>query len=208
MKMKRSGIGSEEYMSFKPIKDFEDEIANFFGAPYAIATDCCTHAVELSLRYRNAKKIEVPKHTYISIPMLSIKLGIELEWKDENWLDYYYLTDDIIDAAVLWKKDSYIPNTFMCVSFQFKKHLSLGRGGVILTDDKEAAYELKKMSYDGRLPDSPWATQNINSMGYHYYMTTETANLGLQKLPEAIKNKPKQWTVYDWPDLTKMEIFK
>ena len=140
--------------------------------------------------------------------MLSIKLGIELEWKDENWLDYYYLTDDIIDAAVLWKKDSYIPNTFMCVSFQFKKHLSLGRGGVILTDDKEAAYELKKMSYDGRLPDSPWATQNINSMGYHYYMTPETANLGLQKLPEAIKNKPKQWTVYDWPDLTKMEIFK
>ena len=125
--------------------------------------------------------------------MLSIKLGIELEWSDDDWLDYYYLTDDIVDAAVLWKENSYVPNTFMCVSFQ---------------DDKEAAYELKKMSYDGRLPDSPWATQNINSMGYHYYMTPETANLGLEKLPDAIKNKPKQWTIADWPDLTKMEIFK
>ncbi len=195
-------------MSFKPIKDFEDEIAKFFGSPYAIATDCCTHAVELCLRYRNSNKIVVPKRTYISIPMLSIKLGIELEWSDDDWLDYYYLTDDIVDAAVLWKENSYVPNTFMCVSFQFKKHLSLGRGGVILTDDKEAAYELKKMSYDGRLPDSPWATQNINSMGYHYYMTPETANLGLEKLPDAIKNKPKQWTIADWPDLTKMEIFK
>ena len=118
------------------------------------------------------------------------------------------MTDNIIDAAVLWKADSYIENTFMCVSFQFKKHLSLGRGGIILLDDKDAALELKKMSYDGRTPDSPWASQNISSMGYHYYMTPETANLGLKKLPDAIATKPKQWTIKDWPDLTKMEIFK
>jgi len=195
-------------MSFKPIKDFEDEIAKFFGSPYAIATDCCTHAVELCLRYNDAKSISVPKHTYISIPMLSIKLGIELNWKEEDWIDYYYVTDDIIDAAVLWKGNSYIPETFMCVSFQFKKHLSLGRGGVILTDNSNAALELKKMSYDGRTPDSPWATQNISSMGYHYYMTPETADLGLQKLPKAIATKPKQWSISDWPDLTNMEIFK
>jgi hypothetical protein len=64
------------------------------------------------------------------------------------------------------------------------------------------------MSYDGRTPDSPWATQNISSMGYHYYMTPETANLGLQKLPKAIATKPKQWSISDWPDLTNMEIFK
>ena len=195
-------------MSFKPIKDFEDAIAEFFGSPYAVATDCCTHALELCLRLQGESKITVPKHTYISVPMLSIKLGIDLEWKDENWLDYYYLTNNIIDAAVLWKEKSYIPGTLMCVSSQFKKHLSLGRGGVILLDNKEAALELKKMSYDGRTPDTPWATQNITSMGYHYYMTPETAELGLQKLPDAILNKPKQWTIEDWPDLTNMGIFK
>ena len=195
-------------MSFKPIKDFEEAIADFFGAPYAVATDCCTHALELCLRLKNVKTISVPKHTYISVPMLSIKLGIELEWKDEDWVDYYYLTDNIVDAAVLWKENSYVSNTYMCVSFQFKKHLSLGRGGVILLDNKEDAIALKKMSYDGRTPDSPWATQNINSMGYHYYMTPETATLGLQKLATAKINKPKQWTIEDWPDLTQMEIFK
>ena len=195
-------------MSFKPIKDFEDQLSAFFGSPYAVATDCCTHALELCLRYTKANKIVVPKHTYISVPMLSIKLGIDLEWKDEQWLDYYYLSDKIIDAAVLWRENSYIKNTFMCVSFQFKKHLSLGRGGVILLDNKEAALELKKMSYDGRTPDTPWASQNISSMGYHYYMTPETANLGLKKLPEAKQSKPKQWTINDWPDLTTMDIFK
>ena len=195
-------------MSFKPIKDFEEAVAEYFGAPYAVATDCCTHALELCLRLENASSITVPKHTYISVPMLSIKLGLELKWKDEAWLDYYYLTDNIVDAAVLWKKESYVPGSFMCISFQFKKHLSLGRGGVILLDDKQKAKELKKMSYDGRNPETPWATQNIDSMGYHYYMTPETANLGLSKLPAAIKTKPKQWTTEDWPDLTQMKIFK
>jgi dTDP-4-amino-4,6-dideoxygalactose transaminase len=86
--------------------------------------------------------------------------------------------------------------------------LSLGRGGIILTDNKEAAIELKKMSYDGRIPDIPWRNQNINSIGYHYYMTPETAQLGLAKLPKAIQSKPKQWVLEDWPDLTKMEVFK
>ena len=195
-------------MSFNKITEFESKIAKFFGSPYAVAVDCCTHGVELCLRYKNIRKITVPKRTYISIPFLSNKLNIDLEWKDEVWTSYYYLTDNIIDAAVLWRKNSYIPNTFMSVSFQFRKHLSLGRGGIILTDDKKAAMELKKMSYDGRHPDIPWREQNINTMGYHYYMTTETAELGLEKLDKAIDTIPKQWIVTDWPDLTKMDIFK
>jgi hypothetical protein len=157
---------------------------------------------------KNAKKITVPKHTYLSVPMLSNKLGIEMEWSDEIWQDYYYLTEDVIDAAVLWKQNSYIPGTYMSVSFQFRKHLSLGRGGIILFDKKEDFETLKRMSYDGRSPDESWAVQNIKTMGYHYYMTPETAELGLKKLPEAIERKPKQWTYNDWPDLTTMDFFK
>ena len=86
--------------------------------------------------------------------------------------------------------------------------MALGRGGVILTDSKNTALELKKMTYDGRHPDIPWREQNISSIGYHYYMTPETASNGLKKLPEAIKTKPKQWTIDEWPDLTTMNIFK
>ena len=196
-------------MSFQVIADFETEIAKFFGSPYAVATDCCTHGVELCLRYQNIKSISVPRRTYLSIPFLANKLGIELKWKDEDWQDYYYLTDNIIDAAVLWKSNSYIPNTFMSISFQFRKHLSLGRGGIILTDNEQAAQDLKKMSYDGRDPNISWSKQNIKTMGYHYYMTPETAQLGLEKLSDAIDTPPKKWTVKDWPDLTtQMEVFK
>lgn len=192
---------------FSVVGEFEQEIAKFFGAPYAVSVDSCTHGIELCLRYNKVYGINVPEHTYVSVPMLAKKLNIILHWKDEEWQDYYYLTHNIIDAAVLWKRDSYIPKTFMCISFQFQKHLSLGRGGVILTDDLRAYNDLKKMSYDGRIPNIPWREQDIDTIGYHYYMQIETAQLGLDKLPEAINTKPKQWKVTDWPNVSKFKVF-
>ena len=197
-------------MSFKTVTQFEKEVARFFGAPYAVAVDSCTHGIELCLRLKETHRIVVPKRTYISVPFLANKLNIDLEWTDENWEDYYYLsdTDNTVDAATYWKKDGYVKDTMMNISFQYQKHLSVGRGGMILLDNKEDAVTLKKMSYDGRLPDIPWREQNIDTMGYHYYMTPETAQLGLDKLQAAIITLPKKWVMTDWPDLTKMEIFK
>ena len=195
-------------INFNSVKKFENKIANWFGSPYAVAVDCCTHGIELCLRIQNIKSISIPKRTYLSVPFLADKLNIELIWKNENWKDYYKIGGtNIYDAAVLWKENSYISSSFMCLSFQFQKHLSLGRGGMILTDSKESANELKKMPYDGRLPDIPWRKQNITTKGYHYYMSPETAADGLKKLPKAIKTKPRRWDITDWPDLTKMEIF-
>jgi dTDP-4-amino-4,6-dideoxygalactose transaminase len=195
-------------MNFSTVTFFENKIAEFFGSPYAIAVDSCTHGVELALRLTKADHITVPTRTYLSIPFLADKLNIKRSWKEEDWVDYYYITDRVVDAAVLWKPKSYIPNTFMAISFQYQKHLSLGRGGVILCDNLEEAKELKKMSYDGRHPAIPWREQNIDVVGYHYYMTPETAQLGLDKLPSAVLSEPRQWTVNDWPDLTQMNIFK
>ena len=195
-------------MSFEVVKEFEDRIAQYYGSSYAVAVDCCTHAIELCLRYKKVEKFTVPPNTYPSVPNLAQKIGIEFEWEEQDWKDYYYLGEtNIIDAAVYWKSNGYVKDSLMCLSFQFKKHLSLGRGGMILTDDKEAKDELKKMSYDGRVPNIPWTEQNINSMGYHYYMTPETAQKGLDKLPEAVKTEPKEWVMSDWPDLRKMELF-
>ena len=194
---------------FNIVTEFECQVADFFGAPYAIAVDSCTHGIELCLRYKSYNKIIIPNRTYLSVPFLAYKLNIELEWSEEPWQDYYYIGNtNIIDAAVLWKRDSYIKDTFMCLSFQYQKHLSLGRGGMILLDNEEDAIVLKKMSYDGRLPNIPWREQNIDTIGYHYYMTPETASLGISKLPDAISTKPKQWLHTDWPDLREMDIFK
>ena len=53
-------------MSFEIVKEFENNIAQFFGAPYAVAVDSCTHGIELCLRLTNTKKITVPyKYIYV-----------------------------------------------------------------------------------------------------------------------------------------------
>lgn len=193
---------------FKLVDTFESKIANFYSSPYAVAVDCCTHAIELCLRYQEIKEASCPNHTYISIPFTLKKLNIQWKFKNIEWKQYYYLGNtNIIDAAVYWKKGGYIDKTFMCLSFQYKKHLSLGRGGAILCNDHRDYLELKKLSYDGRLPNLPWAEQNISSVGFHYYMTPETAKLGLSKLDVA---KNTDCKIIDWsnyPDLSQMEVF-
>jgi dTDP-4-amino-4,6-dideoxygalactose transaminase len=194
---------------FKQIEEFENKIAEFYNSPYAVATDCCTHAMELCLRYERYNNITVPTHTYISIPFTCEKLNLNWKFEYQEWEDFYYLGNtNIIDAAVYWKESGYIENTYMCLSFQFRKHLSLGRGGVILLQNKEDYDILKKMSYDGRSPNQPWMEQDIDTMGYHYYMTPETALLGLEKLEKVKNETPKKWIYMNYPDLTNMKIFK
>jgi dTDP-4-amino-4,6-dideoxygalactose transaminase len=196
-------------MSFEVVKEFENKIAQFYGSPYAVATDCCTHAIELCLRVEPVSAMTCPTNTYPSIPMTLEKLGIRWYWGEEKWQNYYYLGNTrIIDAAVYWKENSYLTGTLMCLSFQFQKHLSLGRGGAILCDDENTYNKLKAMGYDGRQPNIPWKDQDIKHIGYHYYMTPETAQLGLDKLPSAIKTVPKKWTSEDYPDLRNMTVFK
>jgi len=191
------------------IEEFELQIAQFFGAPYAVATDCCTHAIELCLRYTGYNKITVPTRTYISVPMTCIKLGLDWSWKEEEWSDYYHLgNSNIIDAAVLWRENTYLTNTFMCLSFQFRKHLNLGRGGMILLQHKDDYNTLKKMSYDGRDFNRPWAEQDIDTIGYHYYMTPETAKIGIELLESRKKSPAKKWSHRDYPYLPNMSVFK
>lgn len=193
----------------KQVNEFEQQIARFYGSQYAVATDCCTHAIELCLRLIKPQSVTCPVNTYLSVPMTFEKLGMNWNFYDVKWNDYYYIGNtNIIDAAVYWKQNGYISNTFMCLSFQYKKHLNLGRGGMILLDNRDDYITLKKMSYDGRYSDTPWAEQNIETLGYHYYMTPETAQAGIQKLDEVRNIIPKKWSFKDYPDISQMKVFK
>ena len=42
---------------FDIVTKFENQIAEFYGAPYAVATDSCTHGIEICLRQQKVKKI-------------------------------------------------------------------------------------------------------------------------------------------------------
>ena len=167
---------------FIPLFEFEKTIAEYYGAPYGVAVDCCTHALELCLRLKDYPYATLPYRTYISIPFMLQKINMRWTWKNESWLYYYYLQHDIIDAAVWFKENGYIKGTKMCLSFHIKKPIAIGRGGMILLDNKEEYEKLIKMRYDGRsiYNGELYNTEDVDTIGYHYYMTPETAAYGLE----------------------------
>ena len=88
------------------------------------------------------------------------------------------------------------------------KYLNKKKNILLLTDNKKAADTLRRMSYDGRQLNKKWTEQDIDSIGYHYYMTPETAELGLTKLENAINKSPKIWSYKDYPNLTNLKVFQ
>tara|TARA_B100000073_G_C23595037_1_gene517984 strand:+ start:265 stop:903 length:639 start_codon:yes stop_codon:yes gene_type:complete len=195
----------DEITRNEPVIKFEKTIAEFFGAPYGVAVDCCTNGLELCFRLdqqQRGKKVviaKVPYYTYVSVPNMLDKIGQQWKWEDDKWIGYYNLTDEIIDAAVYWKQGGYIPGTKMVLSFQRTKHLSTDRGGMILLDNEEDASLLRKMAYDGRArTDVAWWKQEIDVVGYHYYLSPSKAELGMKNF-EAVKDaqvKEKNWDYY------------
>ena len=100
-------------MSFNKILKFEQALADFTGAPYAIMTDCCTHALELCFRYDKVEFCAFTPYTYLSIPMLMHKLNIKFQYEvknDEQWLgEYRFRKTRIWDSARLLQRNMYRP---------------------------------------------------------------------------------------------------
>ena len=191
---------------------FEKKVAEFFGAPYAIATDCCTHALELGIRLLDqpTTAIQVPLHTYMSVPMMLEKIRQPWQFVNKPWQDQYYLDPlPVIDSARVWKQNSYTPNTLMCLSFQFKKHIPIGRGGMILTDNPAYYNQLQKLVRDGRDRTLLWTEDNVDCIGYHYYMTPEDAARGILLFDQLHDADPgRTWGWQDYKPLTEFAVFK
>jgi dTDP-4-amino-4,6-dideoxygalactose transaminase len=189
---------------FDKIFEFERALAKFTGAPYAVMTDCCTHAIELCLRYDRVNRVIFPAHTYLSIPMTMHKLGIEYTYSDKAWTgEYQFIGTRIWDSARLLQKGMYREGQLQCLSFGYTKPLEIGRGGAVLTDDVEIYDVLSQQRYDGRdLSVAPWQNQKTFRVGYHYKPTIEEAVIGLEKLP-TVDQTPKY---FEYPDLREIII--
>ena len=173
---------------FDKILKFEQELAEFTGAPYAIMTDCCTHAIELCLRHERVREVVMTPYTYLSIPMTMHKLGIKYYYREEEWCgEYRFHGTRIWDSARRLEHNMYRAGSMQCLSFGHTKPLHIGRGGAILLDDAKAYDIMIRQRYDGRdLAVSPWQTQKSFVVGYHYKPTIEEAIRGLALL-EGIK---------------------
>ena len=188
---------------------FEKKVAEFAGAQYGIAVDCCSHGLFLSLKYLNAAgTITIPNRTYISVPMQIKHAGCNVEFEDIEWSGVYQLKPyPVWDGAVRWTKGMY-KGGFHVVSFQMKKRVPIGRGGMILTDDAEAVAWLRRARYDGRdLSVSQWDDEP-ECLGWHYYMTPEDAARGILLMDQTATHNPDTGTWENYADLSKKRIFQ
>ena len=193
---------------FEKILEFETALDEFTGAPYVVMTDCCTHAIELCMRYERVEFCTFTPFTYLSIPMLMHKLDIKYEYEVDDpaqWVgEYRFLSTRIWDSARRLEANMYRPWQMQCVSFGHDKPLPIGRGGAILLDDEEAYQAILRMRYDGRdLTVNPWVAQQEFRVGYHYRPTIEEAERGLELLSQYTSQSPREVL---YPDCRQINI--
>ena len=193
---------------FEKILEFETALAQFTGASRAVMTDCCTHAIELCLRYDQVQTCKFTQYTYVSVPMTMHKLGIKYQYLDHEWQrwvgEYPFVETRIWDSARRLEANMYRAGQMQCVSFGHDKPLPIGRGGAILLDNETAYQALLRMRYDGRdLTVSPWVDQKEFCVGYHYRPTVEEAERGMTLLNSYVSQPPRA-VVY--PDCRQIHI--
>lgn len=232
-------------------KDFERALCEYTGAPYAVAVNSCTMALLLAVAWHlqakdipagevavlGTRRVEIPKRTYVSVPMSIIHAGGRPTFRDEDWRGAYQLHPlPVWDSARLFTSGMYIGTRergtvqagdlpsgkkfeisltensnfsghMVCVSFHWSKTLGIQQGGAILHDDPQADAWLRRARFDGRTEGVAPKDDKFEQLGWHCYMSPEVAAEGLVRL-SFLPQHNEPLPNDDYPDLSQLEIFR
>ena len=203
---------------YKVTEEFEEELAKYTGAKFAVTVDNMSNGLFLALMYEKVqgKEISIPARTYPSVPCEIIHAGAKVKFKSVKGKTltgaYQLEPTNVWDAALTFTADMYKPGTHMCVSFTGPyKHFKLSKGGAILTDDLDAYHWFKRARYSGRRECS-YHDDNLDMLGWNFYMMPELAARGLLLMnqfynTDGSKKHNKDLTL-PYPDLSKFDIYK
>jgi dTDP-4-amino-4,6-dideoxygalactose transaminase len=213
---------------YQVVRDFEAAVCEYTGAPHCVAVNSCTSAIFLALQRRfdcdGCTEVTIPSQTYISVPMQVIHAGGTVKFEDRAWSGAYKLYPlklwdsarrfrrDMYSSAINWDAEGVGPSPIyhgemVCVSFQAAKILGDTQGGAILLANAEDADWLRRARFDGRTEGVAPKDDKFTMLGWHMYMSPDVAArllLKLRTLPDYIQDLPND----DYPDLSKMEVFK
>lgn len=224
---------------FQVVKDFEQAVAEYTGAPYCVAVSSCSMALLLAVAWHlrgwvddepqvlfpdetpKRPAIEIPKRTYVSVPMSIIHAGGRPTFRNEEWIGAYQLkplpvwdsarwfTSYMYNHGAEWPTDT-APSYYhgmVCTSHHWSKTLGIQQGGCILHDNPEADAWLRRARFDGRSEGVAPKDDTFTQIGWHCYMSPEVAAAGIVRLANLpLHNAPLPNDQY--PDLSTMEIFK
>lgn len=182
-------------------EEFEKALSDYTGAREVVAVDNQSNALELCLYYENVEDMEItiPERTYPSVPCAILHSGAKVKFKSlekETLTGMYYLEPtNIIDSALHFTSQMYIPGTHMCISFTgFRKFLKLGvKAGAILTDDYKAAEWFRRARFSGRR-EIDYMNDSLDFVGWNYYLSPELSMRGLMLMGQFynLDGTPKQ----------------
>jgi dTDP-4-amino-4,6-dideoxygalactose transaminase len=217
-------------------KEFEKKVCEYTGSPFCVALDNCSNALFLSLYYEiHIKKclvpedngyIDIPKYTYPAVPCEVLHAGGKVSFikhqGTKRFGDHsayikgpYQLTPTaVVDSALRFTHDMYIPGSYMCLSFTGPyKHLKLGKGGAILTDNEEAYKWFKKARFSGR-DECSYHDDDFDKdpvIGWNFYMMPEIAARGLLLMAQFYNKdgtpKSNEDLELPYPDLSRFKCY-
>ena len=210
------------YGIYKVTETFEQQLADYTGAKYAVTVDNMSNGLFLALYYENHvknsikdKTVTCPSRTYPSVPCEIIHAGLKIQWKPvsgETLTGAYQLEgSNVWDAALSFTADMFVPGSHMCVSFTGPyKHFKLSKGGAILTDDEEAYRWFKRARYSGR-NECSYHEDEFDMLGWNFYMMPELAARGVLLMGQFYNQdgtkKHQEDLTLPYPDLSKFKIY-
>jgi hypothetical protein len=109
---------------------FEKKLAAYLNFRECVCVDSCTDALMIALEAksilnaidRQNSYLHVPKHTYLSVPMMLVRNRWNFKFDDRKWTKYYLLGHNVFDAAVEFSKNlgsqfADIEDCAVCISF-------------------------------------------------------------------------------------------
>ena len=202
--------------------EFEQRLSEYTGAKYVVTVDNMSNALFLALYYEHHilnntdDIIEIPSHTYPSVPCEIIHAGLKVSFKPSNGNTlkgaYPLKGSNVWDSALRFTANMYIPNSYMCISFTGPyKHFKLSKGGAILTDNHDAYLWFKRARYSGRRECS-YHDDNLDMLGWNFYMMPELASRGLLLMNQFYNidgtKKHNADLELPYPDLSKFKIYQ
>lgn len=218
----------DRYNPFNAVAAFEKQIAEFTGAPRAVAVDTCTAALFLSFEFCRrensagfyATQVAIPRHTFVSVPMMAVHAGYGIRWTDEDWQEsggYRLSPLPVFDYALRLDKGMFSQEAtlfaeaeapvLMCLSFQYRKPLPIGRGGMILHNLGDRADNwFRRARFFGRHEVPAMEDPGPEFLGWHMYMEPERASKGLTHFmhypDKGISRR------IEYPDVSKYAVFR
>jgi len=185
-------INTADYSNFlhdKIVNRFEETIANYVGAKYAVSFNSATSAIFLEL-LNNKTTITVPSMIPPVVLNAIITSGNEYNFSDDtNWIGNSYILHDygdykIVDSAQKLEKNQFKmecnPQDLMVFSFYPTKPVGSCDGGMIVSDDFDKIVYLREMALNGMsFAQNNWE-RKIKFPGYKMYMNSVQCDIALR----------------------------